>query len=99
MITSSDKINLFVLTLSLILLVFNRFTANSIHNIKVAAKSKSLSKLKEIITVQSLYNTPCYNAELDKTQSCCGPKFFTMEFYKGIKGLEFRELDVSPGKT
>ena len=36
-------------------------------------------------TVQSLYNTPCYNTDLDITQPCCGSlKKFTMEFYKGI---------------
>ena len=33
-------------------------------------------------TVQSLYNTPHYNTDLDITWSCCGSQIiFTMEFY------------------
>ena len=35
-------------------------------------------------TVQSLYNTPHYNTDLDIAESCGSPIFLTMEFYKGI---------------
>ena len=37
-------------------------------------------------TVQSLYNTPHYNTDLDITWSCCGSQIFYQEFYKGIIG-------------
>ena len=30
----------------------------------------------EIYTVQSLYNTPHFNMDLDITQSCCGSHIF-----------------------
>ena len=32
-------------------------------------------------TVQSLYNTPCYNTDLDITQPCCGS---LQNFHDGI---------------
>ena len=38
--------------------------------------------LRQITSVQSLYNTPCYSVDLDITQSFCGSQIiFTMEFY------------------
>ena len=38
-------------------------------------------------TVQSLYNRPGYNTDLDITGSCCGAQIFlSMEFYNGIIG-------------
>ena len=37
--------------------------------------------------VQSLYNTPLYQTNLDITRSCCGSRYFlTMEYYKEIIG-------------
>ena len=37
-------------------------------------------------TMQSLYNTPNYNMDLDITLSCCGSQIFALEFYKGSIG-------------
>ena len=39
---------------------------------------------KYCAAVQSLYNTPGYNTDLDITWYAVAPIFFTMEFYKGI---------------
>ena len=41
-------------------------------------------------TVQSLYNTPCYNADLGLTRSCCGSHFF----YHGILQRNFRKMTI-----
>ena len=41
----------------------------------------------KVNTVQSLYNTSCYNTDLDITWSCCGSQIYSnMEFYKRIIG-------------
>ena len=46
----------------------------------------------------SLYNTPYYNTDMDKTLSCGGSHIlFTMEFYKGIIGkLPYGHFPIIP---
>ena len=44
----------------------------------------SFNQWKVMKTIQSLYNTPCYNTNMDITRSCSGSHFFAMEFNKGI---------------
>ena len=36
--------------------------------------------------MQSIYNIACYNTDLDINGHVNAPIFFTMEFYKRIKG-------------
>ena len=54
-------------------------TLGQIKNKRVSGNGSENFRLKSLLiicTVQSLYNTPHYKTDLDKTRSCCGSKMF-----------------------
>ena len=46
--------------------------------------------MKISTTVQSLYNTPPYNTDMDITQLCCGSQFF----YHGFLQRNYRKMTM-----